>query len=59
MAADAEIAARGIHSVQMEVVAKTAGVSCATAFRQKVWREHMQIADQPTNPWRSDLTSMG
>lgn len=33
-AADAEIAARGIHAVQMEVVAKLAGVSRATAFRQ-------------------------
>lgn len=33
-AADAEIAARGINAVQMEVVAKTAGVSRATAFRQ-------------------------
>jgi AcrR family transcriptional regulator len=33
-AADAEIAARGIHAVQMEVVAKIAGVSRATAFRQ-------------------------
>ena len=33
-AADAEIAARGINAVQMEVVAKSAGVSRATAFRQ-------------------------
>lgn len=33
-AADAEIVARGIHAVQMEVVAKIAGVSRATAFRQ-------------------------
>jgi len=33
-AADAEIAARGINAVQMEVVAKNAGVSRATAFRQ-------------------------
>lgn len=33
-AADAEITARGINAVQMEVVAKTAGVSRATAFRQ-------------------------
>lgn len=33
-AADAEIAARGINAVQMEVVAKIAGVSRATAFRQ-------------------------
>ncbi|MCV7370952.1 TetR family transcriptional regulator [Mycolicibacterium duvalii] len=33
-AADAEIAARGINAVQMEVVAKMAGVSRATAFRQ-------------------------
>jgi len=34
LAADAEIAARGINAVQMEVVAKSAGVSRATAFRQ-------------------------
>jgi AcrR family transcriptional regulator len=33
-AADAEIAARGVNAVQMEVVAKNAGVSRATAFRQ-------------------------
>jgi AcrR family transcriptional regulator len=33
-AADSEIAARGINAVQMEVVAKVAGVSRATAFRQ-------------------------
>jgi AcrR family transcriptional regulator len=33
-AADAEIASRGINAVQMEVVAKSAGVSRATAFRQ-------------------------
>ena len=33
-AADTEIAARGINAVQMEVVAKIAGVSRATAFRQ-------------------------
>ena len=33
-AADAELAARGINAVQMEVVAKVAGVSRATAFRQ-------------------------
>jgi AcrR family transcriptional regulator len=33
-AADAEITARGINAVQMEVVAKNAGVSRATAFRQ-------------------------
>ncbi|WP_293234458.1 TetR family transcriptional regulator [Mycolicibacterium sp.] len=33
-AADQEIAARGINAVQMEVVAKVAGVSRATAFRQ-------------------------
>lgn len=33
-AADAEIAARGINAVQMEVVARIAGVSRATAFRQ-------------------------
>ncbi len=33
-AADAEIAARGINAVQMELVAKHAGVSRATAFRQ-------------------------
>jgi AcrR family transcriptional regulator len=33
-AADAEIAAHGIDSVQMDAVAKTAGVSRATAFRQ-------------------------
>jgi AcrR family transcriptional regulator len=33
-AADAEIAARGINAVQMEAVAKSAGVSRATAFRQ-------------------------
>ncbi|MET0700307.1 MAG: helix-turn-helix domain-containing protein [Mycobacterium sp.] len=33
-AADAEIAARGVNAVQMEVVAKSAGVSRATAFRQ-------------------------
>jgi AcrR family transcriptional regulator len=33
-AADAEITARGISAVQMEVVAKSAGVSRATAFRQ-------------------------
>lgn len=33
-AADAEIATRGINAVQMEVVAKSAGVSRATAFRQ-------------------------
>jgi AcrR family transcriptional regulator len=33
-AADAEIATRGINAVQMEVVAKVAGVSRATAFRQ-------------------------
>lgn len=33
-AADAEIASRGINAVQMEVVAKIAGVSRATAFRQ-------------------------
>jgi len=33
-AADAEIAARGINAVQMELVAKNAGVSRATAFRQ-------------------------
>jgi AcrR family transcriptional regulator len=33
-AADAEIAAHGIASVQMEAVAKSAGVSRATAFRQ-------------------------
>ena len=33
-AADAEITARGINAVQMEVVAKSAGVSRATAFRQ-------------------------
>ena len=33
-AADAEIAARGINAVQMEVVAKSAGISRATAFRQ-------------------------
>jgi AcrR family transcriptional regulator len=34
LAADAEIATRGINAVQMEVVAKSAGVSRATAFRQ-------------------------
>ena len=33
-AADAEIAARGINAVQMDLVAKIAGVSRATAFRQ-------------------------
>jgi AcrR family transcriptional regulator len=33
-AADTEIAARGIDAVQMEAVAKIAGVSRATAFRQ-------------------------
>jgi AcrR family transcriptional regulator len=33
-AADVEIAASGIGSVQMEVIAKRAGVSRATAFRQ-------------------------
>jgi AcrR family transcriptional regulator len=33
-AADAEITARGVNAVQMEVVAKIAGVSRATAFRQ-------------------------
>ena len=33
-AADTEIAARGINAVQMELVAKVAGVSRATAFRQ-------------------------
>jgi AcrR family transcriptional regulator len=33
-AADAEIAARGIDAVQMDAVAKNAGVSRATAFRQ-------------------------
>nr|MDT0522758.1 TetR family transcriptional regulator [Streptomyces sp. DSM 41633] len=33
-AADEEITARGINAVQMEVVAKIAGVSRATAFRQ-------------------------
>jgi AcrR family transcriptional regulator len=33
-AADAEIASRGVNAVQMEVVAKIAGVSRATAFRQ-------------------------
>ncbi|MCW2730257.1 MAG: TetR family transcriptional regulator [Mycobacterium sp.] len=33
-AADAEIAAHGINAVQMEVVARIAGVSRATAFRQ-------------------------
>lgn len=33
-AADAEIAARGINAVQMELVARNAGVSRATAFRQ-------------------------
>ena len=33
-AADAEIAVRGINAVQMEVVAKIAGVSPATTFRQ-------------------------
>ena len=33
-AADAEIAARGMNAVQMDVVAKIAGVSRATAFRQ-------------------------
>ncbi|TPG37304.1 TetR/AcrR family transcriptional regulator [Mycobacterium hodleri] len=33
-AADTEIASRGINAVQMEVVAKIAGVSRATAFRQ-------------------------
>lgn len=33
-AADAEIAARGINAVQMETVARNAGVSRATAFRQ-------------------------
>jgi AcrR family transcriptional regulator len=33
-AADAEITARGINAVQMEVVAKIAGVSRAKAFRQ-------------------------
>lgn len=33
-AADAEIAARGTDAVQMEAVAKRAGVSRATAFRQ-------------------------
>jgi AcrR family transcriptional regulator len=33
-AADAEIAARGLASVQMETIAKSAGVSRATAFRQ-------------------------
>jgi AcrR family transcriptional regulator len=33
-AADMEIAARGTHGVQMEAVAKIAGVSRATAFRQ-------------------------
>jgi AcrR family transcriptional regulator len=33
-AADAEIAAHGITAVQMEMVAKAAGVSRATAFRQ-------------------------
>jgi AcrR family transcriptional regulator len=33
-AADTEISARGINAVQMEVVAKIAGVSRATAFRQ-------------------------
>jgi AcrR family transcriptional regulator len=33
-AADAEIAARGIIAVQMETIARSAGVSRATAFRQ-------------------------
>ena len=33
-AADAEIAAHGIDAVQMDAVAKAAGVSRATAFRQ-------------------------
>jgi AcrR family transcriptional regulator len=33
-AADTEIAAHGINAVQMEVVARVAGVSRATAFRQ-------------------------
>jgi AcrR family transcriptional regulator len=33
-AADAEIAERGINAIQMEAVAKRAGVSRATAFRQ-------------------------
>ena len=33
-AADAEITACGVNAVQMDVVAKTAGVSRATAFRQ-------------------------
>jgi AcrR family transcriptional regulator len=33
-AADGEIAARGTNGVQMEVIAKIAGVSRATAFRQ-------------------------
>jgi AcrR family transcriptional regulator len=33
-AADAEITARGIDAVQMDAVAKNAGVSRATAFRQ-------------------------
>jgi AcrR family transcriptional regulator len=33
-AADAEIAAHGINALQMEAVAKSAGVSRATAFRQ-------------------------
>ena len=33
-AADAEIAAHGINAVQMDVIAKRAGVSRATAFRQ-------------------------
>jgi AcrR family transcriptional regulator len=33
-AADTEIAARGINAVQMEAIAKIAGVSRATAFRQ-------------------------
>ena len=33
-AADAEIAARGIVAVQMETIARSAGVSRATAFRQ-------------------------
>jgi AcrR family transcriptional regulator len=33
-AADGEIAARGLNGIQMEVVAKIAGVSRATAFRQ-------------------------
>ncbi|OBK63262.1 TetR family transcriptional regulator [Mycobacterium colombiense] len=33
-AADAEIAERGINAIQMEAIAKRAGVSRATAFRQ-------------------------